>query len=353
MCSGYSTSAVLRSRSRWASRSTPCLVFLPSPDGIACRSMKEGRGSRAGGKRPTARPSLRGRRSLLDRRRAGGPGAAGHERGLRSEPGACDFATLRSVIATARKQGWNVLDTLAHLDPVQLNSRLCVRETGAATTPDRHDPSHPDARDNQTWVVILQGVWSPRRVQTRVEPFPGTEPGRDRAAKRVARPTLPACSRPNLRPRGPRRGTRGGGGERAMGGISTSPGAGGRTIRATWGDNRNGRAGLAAVGVSAATVGRVAVGDSAAAGRPSVLGWSPGAGSRPVRARRGHSAELRPLGGAPRGGPRWRTVRASAVMDRFRLTPEWERAEDGMQWDAAAEGSSRVRGRDSGQGGGR
>ena len=40
--------------------------------------------------------------------------------GFRSEQGACDFAILRAVIATARKQGCNVLDTLANPDPIQL-----------------------------------------------------------------------------------------------------------------------------------------------------------------------------------------------------------------------------------------
>ena len=39
---------------------------------------------------------------------------------LRSIQGACDFANLRPVIATARKQRWNVLKTLAHPDPMQL-----------------------------------------------------------------------------------------------------------------------------------------------------------------------------------------------------------------------------------------
>ena len=32
--------------------------------------------------------------------------------GFRSEQGAEDFATLRSVITTARKQGWNIIETL-------------------------------------------------------------------------------------------------------------------------------------------------------------------------------------------------------------------------------------------------
>ncbi len=38
--------------------------------------------------------------------------------------GACDFANLRSVIATARKQGWNFLESLAHPDPIQLIPQL-------------------------------------------------------------------------------------------------------------------------------------------------------------------------------------------------------------------------------------
>jgi len=32
--------------------------------------------------------------------------------GFRSEDGAMDFATIRSVLATARKQGWSLLETL-------------------------------------------------------------------------------------------------------------------------------------------------------------------------------------------------------------------------------------------------
>ena len=44
--------------------------------------------------------------------------------GFRSVHGAYDFAILRAVIATARKQRWNVLQTLAHPDPMQLSTLL-------------------------------------------------------------------------------------------------------------------------------------------------------------------------------------------------------------------------------------
>ena len=44
--------------------------------------------------------------------------------GFRSVHGAYDFAILRAVIATARKQRWNVLQTLAHSDPMQLSTQL-------------------------------------------------------------------------------------------------------------------------------------------------------------------------------------------------------------------------------------
>ena len=33
--------------------------------------------------------------------------------GFRSEEGARDFASIRSLIATAKKQGWNIIHTLA------------------------------------------------------------------------------------------------------------------------------------------------------------------------------------------------------------------------------------------------
>lgn len=40
--------------------------------------------------------------------------------GFRSMQDASDFADLRPVITTARKQGWNVLETLAHPNPIRL-----------------------------------------------------------------------------------------------------------------------------------------------------------------------------------------------------------------------------------------
>ncbi len=43
--------------------------------------------------------------------------------GLRSEDGAKDFATIRSVLATARKQGWSLLETLMS-EPFSLIGRL-------------------------------------------------------------------------------------------------------------------------------------------------------------------------------------------------------------------------------------
>jgi transposase len=43
--------------------------------------------------------------------------------GFRSLGGATDFAVLRSLISTARKQGWNVLATLA-ANPNTLEGRL-------------------------------------------------------------------------------------------------------------------------------------------------------------------------------------------------------------------------------------
>ena len=44
--------------------------------------------------------------------------------GFRAERGAYNFARMRAVIATAQKQGWNVLQTLVHPDPMQLIPQL-------------------------------------------------------------------------------------------------------------------------------------------------------------------------------------------------------------------------------------
>ena len=43
--------------------------------------------------------------------------------GFRSEQGAEDFAVIRSLLSTARKQGWDLLHTLTH-DPAQLTANL-------------------------------------------------------------------------------------------------------------------------------------------------------------------------------------------------------------------------------------
>jgi len=43
--------------------------------------------------------------------------------GFRSEDGAKDFAVIRSLLSTARKQGWNILKTLT-ADPSSLIAGL-------------------------------------------------------------------------------------------------------------------------------------------------------------------------------------------------------------------------------------
>ena len=48
--------------------------------------------------------------------------------GFRSGRGAYNFARMRAVIATARKQGWNVLQTMVHPDPMRLIPQLRLRE---------------------------------------------------------------------------------------------------------------------------------------------------------------------------------------------------------------------------------
>ena len=43
--------------------------------------------------------------------------------GFRSEQGAADFAVIRSLLSTARKQGWGLFQTLI-ADPAQLIANL-------------------------------------------------------------------------------------------------------------------------------------------------------------------------------------------------------------------------------------
>ena len=43
--------------------------------------------------------------------------------GFRSPEGAADFATIRSFLSTARKQGWNIVEALT-CDPAHLTKRL-------------------------------------------------------------------------------------------------------------------------------------------------------------------------------------------------------------------------------------
>ena len=45
--------------------------------------------------------------------------------GFRSEDGAIDFAVIRSVLSTARKQGWHIIHALTH-DPQTLIGALRV-----------------------------------------------------------------------------------------------------------------------------------------------------------------------------------------------------------------------------------
>ena len=64
--------------------------------------------------------------------------------GFRTTKGAQRFATLRTVIHTARKQGWNVLDTLAHPDPIQLIPQLRLSTPlPPSATPATTDPPVP------------------------------------------------------------------------------------------------------------------------------------------------------------------------------------------------------------------
>ena len=76
--------------------------------------------------------------------------------GFRSMQGAWDFANLRSVIATARKQRWNVLETLAHPDPIPADHATALLKpcVGATAPPESEiHPSSVRARRHQTWAV--------------------------------------------------------------------------------------------------------------------------------------------------------------------------------------------------------
>ena len=92
--------------------------------------------------------------------------------GFRSEQSARDFATLRAVIATARKQGWTILETLAHSDPMQLISRrwlrpsrtskfltrtgpMCVATGAAHHTTTRREPGNRKWNPHRTWAVTF------------------------------------------------------------------------------------------------------------------------------------------------------------------------------------------------------
>ena len=44
--------------------------------------------------------------------------------GFRTEVGAQEFLTMRSVIQSCSKQGWRVIETLAHPHPLQLTENL-------------------------------------------------------------------------------------------------------------------------------------------------------------------------------------------------------------------------------------
>ena len=52
--------------------------------------------------------------------------------GFRSEQGAADFAVIRSLLSTARKQGWDLLQTLLE-NPAKLIAKHALRLTLPAT----------------------------------------------------------------------------------------------------------------------------------------------------------------------------------------------------------------------------
>ncbi len=54
--------------------------------------------------------------------------------GFRTTNGAQRFAILRTIMHTARKQGWNVLETLAHPEPTQLIQNCATDNSPPPTT---------------------------------------------------------------------------------------------------------------------------------------------------------------------------------------------------------------------------
>jgi hypothetical protein len=63
---------------------------------------------------PTTRPNATGRMMKLRQKISGG---------FRSEQGADDFGVIRSLLSTAKKQGWDLLSTLT-TDPKRLIATL-------------------------------------------------------------------------------------------------------------------------------------------------------------------------------------------------------------------------------------
>jgi hypothetical protein len=96
----------------------PVIVFAPVSTIMPIRTGASGPASVASAF-PMASPNLAERdgRMMKLRQRISG--------GFRSEDGAKDFAVIRSVLSTARKQGWNMLRTLTS-EPARLIADIRV-----------------------------------------------------------------------------------------------------------------------------------------------------------------------------------------------------------------------------------